>query len=141
MEKHGSITQSYYRGSHFVLLVYSANDEFSLQKLGEVADNARNYEPMTKLILVRNKTDLPIDSDGVTPDREDRFVRNMKHRIRARFSTSAKNNEGIQELLRVLAKHALKMLKSGDKKPIDYSSDPFAKLHLGETPKSGNCCS
>ncbi|XP_028392632.1 uncharacterized protein LOC114517175, partial [Dendronephthya gigantea] len=111
MEKHGSITQSYYRKSHFVLLVYSADDEYSLQKLIRIAKDVKNYEPAAKLILVRNKIDLPIDSDGISVEKEKTFLREMGKKILLNFWTSAKDNEGIENLLRKLGKCSLEMFK------------------------------
>ena len=137
MEKHDSITQSYYTGSCFILLVYDSAELSSLQKLQSIAKNVKNYEPMSKLILVRNKTDLEIGPDGVTPEQEDRFIRDLKQKPCAKFSTSAKNNEGISEMLREVAKHAFKL-----RGHIDYKNDPFAPhLDLVKPPDQGGCCS
>ena len=112
MERHASITRSYYRGSKFVLLVYSADDEYSLHKLSTIADDVKLYEPAAKLILVRNKIDLPLDQDGVPEEKEKVFLRNIKKKIFANFWTSAKTNEGVENLLKELGKHSVKMFKS-----------------------------
>ena len=144
MEKHASITQHYYRGSHFVLLVYSATDEFSLHKLDGIADGVKIYEPAAKLILVRNKTDLPIGDEGISPEKEKAFICNMKRRVCAHFWTSAKKNEGVDELLKEIAKHCLKMFKSR-RESEDYQdnrNDGF-RLDLSQNKQENDgirCC-
>ena len=136
MEKYECTTQSYYRGSSFVLLVYDSAEFSSLPNLQVIAEETTNYQPMSKLILVRNKTDLQIGPDGVTPEQEDGFIRKLKQNLFAKFSTSAKNNEGISEMLREVAKYALKLMEH-----TDYASDPFAThLDLVKPPYQGGCC-
>ena len=44
---------SYYGGTKFVLLVYSAVDEYSLYRLHDIADSIKVFEPSAKLILVK----------------------------------------------------------------------------------------
>ncbi len=92
--------------------MYSAVDEYSLHELLGIANDVWNCEPAAKLILVRNKIDLPIDEDYVPEQKEREFLRNMKEKIFAHFWTSAKTNEGVKELLRELGKHSLEMFKS-----------------------------
>ena len=107
---------SYHRGSHFILLVYSAVDEESLYELLRIAEDLKRYGrvPPAKLILVRNKIDLPIGEDGVPEEKEKEFLRrmNLKDNFLANFWTSAKTNEGVEDLLRELGKHSLKMFES-----------------------------
>jgi GTPase SAR1 family protein len=107
---------SCHRGSHFILLVYSAVDEDSLYELLRIAEDLKQYGrvPPAKLILVRNKIDLPIGEDGVPEEKEKEFLRrmNLKDNFLANFWTSAKTNEGVEDLLRELGKHSLKMFES-----------------------------
>jgi 50S ribosomal subunit-associated GTPase HflX len=80
--------------------------------LSTIADDVKLYEPAAKLILVRNKIDLPLDQDGVPEEKEKVFLRNIKKKIFANFWTSAKTNEGVENLLKELGKHSVKMFKS-----------------------------
>ncbi len=143
MERHDSITQSYYRGSKFVLLVYSAVDQYSLHKLIGIAENVKIFEPAAKLIVVRNKTDLPIDEDYVPEQKEREFLRNMKEKIVAHFWTSAKTNDGVKELLRELGERSLKMFKS---RRCDDHEDGNGGFRLGtgashQEQEGFSCCS
>ncbi|CAB3978578.1 GTP-binding YPT6 [Paramuricea clavata] len=141
LERHASITQSYYRGSKFVLLVYSADDEYSLHKLSTIVDDVKLYEPAAKLILVRNKIDLPLDQDGVPEEKEKVFLRNIKKKILANFWTSAKTNEGVEDLLKELGKHSVKMFKS--RRNHDDQENGF-RLDLDDKKQKSeggyNCC-
>lgn len=123
MEKHESITQSYYRGSKFVLLVYSADDEHSLHGLSGIVDTVKLYEPSAKLILVKNKIDLPVSSDTIPEEREKAILRDIEKKVIASFSTSAKTPQGVDELLKELAQYSLKMFKSQKKNTDDEDWD------------------
>ena len=142
MEKHESITQSYYRGSKFVLLVYSADDEYSLHKLSALADTVKQYEPSAKLILVKNKIDLPVSSDTIPEEKEKSFRREIKKKVIANFSTSAKTPQGVDELLKELAKYSLKSFKSKKYNDVEDGIDPF-RLHEENPPQKTDyaCCS
>ncbi|CAB3979885.1 ras family-domain-containing [Paramuricea clavata] len=110
------VPYSCHRGSHFILLVYSAVDEESFYELLRIAEDLERYGrvPPAKVILVRNKIDLPIGEDGVLEEKEKEFLRrmNLKENFLANFWTSAKTNEGVKDLLRELGKHSLKMFES-----------------------------
>ena len=143
MERHGSITQSYYRQSHFVLLVYSAIDESSLQRLFEIVKNVKKYEPAAKLILVRNKIDLPVGSDGISAEREKTFLCEMGEKILLNFWTSAKDNEGIENLLKKLGKCSLEMFKRRGS-DIDNKVKPNFRPGYDDkrqVKQGSNCCS
>ena len=111
MEKHESMTQSYYRGSKFVLLVYSADDEYSLHRLSGIANMVKRYEPSAKLILLKNKIDLPISSDTIPEEKEKALRREIEKNVIACFSTSAKTRQGVDDLLKQLAEYSLKLFK------------------------------
>ena len=66
---------SHHRSSHFILLVYSAVDEDSLYELLHIADYLERigYIPPAKVIIVRNKFDLPIGEDGVPEEKRKNF--------------------------------------------------------------------
>ena len=145
MERHGSITQSYYRGSMFVLLVYSATDDHSLHRLRGIASNVRANEPVAKLILVRNKTDLPIGDEGVSEKKEKEFLREMKKTLFGKsFWTSANTGEGIKDLLDELAKHSLKMFKSRGRMQHEDNENQFlldTEAVRRENEAGYSCCS
>ena len=142
MEKHDdeSITQSYYRGCKFVLLVYSAVDEYSLHRLSGIADDVKAYEPSAKLILVKNKIDLPVSSDTIPEEKEKAFRREIKKKVIANFSTSAKTPQGVDELLKYLAKYSLKLFKRKRECSDDEENvDPF-RLDEGNERNEKGCC-
>ena len=141
MERHGSVTRSYYRGSKFVLLVYSATDEDSLHRLRGIAKDVKADEPAAKLILVRNKTDLPIGDEGVSEEKEKEFLCFEKKKIFARFRTSARTGDGVENLIKELGKQSLKMFKSKGRWGNDQNENGF-ELDTKEIRQEKNwCCS
>ena len=137
MEKHESLTQSYYRGSKFVLLVYSADDEYSLYRLSGIANMVKQYEPSAKLILVKNKIDLPVSSDTIPKEKEKAIRREIEKKVIASFSTSAKTPQGVDELLKELAQNSLKMFKRQRKNIDDEEREKYFAMRLkhDESPK------
>ena len=142
MERHGSVTRSYYRGSKFVLLVYSATDEESLHRLRGIAKYVKEDEPAAKLILVRNKTDLPIGDESVSEEKERDFLRSEKKKIFATsFRTSAKTGDGIENLIKELGKQSLKMFKSKGRWGNDQNENGFELDTKEIRQENKGCCS
>ena len=103
LEQHASLTRSHYLLSQAVLIVYSVNDQDSLNQATDVLNFAKIHARGACFILVRNKIDLdPTFNENVSlasiPDSA--FV--------LQFRTSALTGEGIQEMLREMALHLLK---------------------------------
>ena len=130
----------YYRSSKFVLLVYSADDENSMYSLYKFARNVKVFEPSAKLILVKNKIDLPVSSDTILEEREKAFRRNMEKEVIGHFSTSAKTPKGVDELLKELAKYSLKLFV--EKQRNEDSLDSLRLHEVNQRNKTGHsCCS
>ena len=122
--------------------MYSAVDEYSLHELLRIVNDVWNCAPAAKLILVRNKIDLPINEDYVLEQRERHFLRNMEEKIVANFWTSAKTNDGVKELLRELGKCSLKMFKSRRCEDHEDGNDRL-RLDTGaihQENKGSSCC-
>ena len=138
-EKYETIAQSYYRGSTFVLLVYSADDEYSMHGLSGLADDVKAYEPSAKLILVKNKIDLPV-SDTIPEEKEKAFRRRMEEEFEviAHFSTSAKTPKGVDELLKELAKYSLKLFV--EKQRNEDGLDSLRMHEVNQRNKTGHSC-
>ena len=136
MEKHESMTQSYYRGSKFVLLVYSADDEYSLHRLSGIANMVKLYEPSAKLILVKNKIDLPVSSDTIPEEKEKALRREIEKNVIACFSTSAKTRQGVDDLLKQLAKYSLESFKRQEE---THGMIQNLSLRSAESTYGGDC--
>ena len=139
-EEYESIAQSYYRNSTFVLLVYNADDEYSMHRLFGLAHDVKAYEPSAKLILVKNKIDLPVSSDTIPEEKEKAFRRSMEKEFEviAHFSTSAKTPKGVDELLKELAKYSLKLFVEKQR----HFVDSFRLHEVNQRNKTGHsCCS
>ena len=102
------------------------------------------FEPSAKLILVKNKIDLPVSSDTILEEKEKHFRRNFE--VTAHFSTSAKTSEGVDELLKELAKYSLKLFNSNKKyTDDDHENDPFRlddgnhSLEMLKSPRKNIC--
>ena len=130
----------YYRSSEFVLLVYSADDVHSINSLHEFARNVKVLEPSAKLILVKNKIDLPVSSDTILEEMEKAFRRNMEEEFEviAHFSTSAKTPKGVDELLKELAKYSLKLFV--EKQRNEDGLDSFRLHEVNQRNKTGHSC-
>lgn len=134
------VAQSYYRGSTFVLLVYSADDANSMYSLYAFARDVKVVEPSAKLILVKNKIDLPVSSDTIHEEMEKTFRRRMEEEFEliAHFSTSAKTPKGVDELLKELAKYSLKLFV--EKQRNEDGLDSFRLHEVNQRTKTGHSC-
>jgi 50S ribosomal subunit-associated GTPase HflX len=110
--------------------------------LSDIIDNLKNYQPTAKRIIVRNKIDLPPGEDGVPEEREKAFLDDKKKEIFANFWTSAKTNEGVENLLKELGKYSVKMFKSRRKCDDHHQENGFTLDLHDKKQKSGgyNCC-
>ena len=95
-ERFRSITQSYYRGSHVVLLVFDLTNKDSLKNIEywyeNVIDNIHGENP--QIYLIGNKNDL----NDITVNKKDvkNIIKNTK--IKDYFEVSAKENNGLKEM-------------------------------------------
>lgn len=156
-ERFRTITTSYYRGAHAVMLVFDVNDESSLDSIPswirEVQDHTNPNQP-GKILLIGNKSDLHLqgntnpaskligDQKQVEFQLPDRIVE-LLERVNGRFIlTSAKNNLQVDAAFKQMALdfiqerllHPLETTKGA--KPLVLQPVPVT----AKTPLFSNCC-
>ncbi|XP_013411313.1 ras-related protein Rab-35 isoform X2 [Lingula anatina] len=106
-ERFRTITSTYYRGTHGVIVVYdvTSGESFANVKrwLHEIDQNC----DVVNRILVGNKDDNPDGKVVLTHDAQ-RFAEQMGIQL---FETSAKDNKNVEEMFHAIAGLALKMKK------------------------------
>lgn len=90
-ERYRTITTTYYRGAHIIMLVFDLTNECSFTRLGNWITELKKYIEHNNFILVGNKSDQ-IDRLQVKTDDINNFIK--EHKIEY-VEVSAKNNTNI----------------------------------------------
>lgn len=139
-ERFRTITSTYYRGTHGVIVVYdvSSGESFANVKrwLHEIDANC----DVVNRILVGNKNDDPDRKVVLTEDAR-RFADQMGIQL---FETSAKDNINVEEMFRPITTLVLKSKKDqkelrDDPSKIDLSKGRHGRPSQKANPKS-KCC-
>jgi len=135
-ERFRTITSTYYRGTHGVIVVYDVTngDTFANVKrwLHEIDQNCE----VVNRILVGNKNDNPNHKVVLTEDAQ-RFAAQMGIEL---FETSAKDNINVEEMFNSITRMVLRTKK--EQKDRQNSSDNAIKIHKGSAHKNRHkkCC-
>jgi len=99
-ERFRTITSSYYRGAHGIILVYDITNEKSFKSMKPWLNEAQRYayESVSK-ILVGNKSDLPEDQKIVTLDMVKEFAEPNSLPF---IETSAKTSFNVEQVFQLL---------------------------------------
>uniref|UniRef100_T1JP21 Ras-related protein Rab-35 n=1 Tax=Strigamia maritima TaxID=126957 RepID=T1JP21_STRMM len=129
-ERFRTITSTYYRGTHGVIVVYdvTSGESFANVKrwLHEIEQNCE----VVNRILVGNKSDDPDRKVVLTEDAQ-RFADQMGILL---FETSAKENINVEEMFNAITKLVLKTKKDQKEKQQHRHDDT---VHLARTEKKG----
>jgi len=137
-ERFRTITSTYYRGTHGVIVVYdvTSGESFANVKrwLHEIDQNC----DVVNRILVGNKNDDPDRKVVLTEDAR-RFADQMGILL---FETSAKDNINVEEMFRAITELVLKSKKDQKERLEDPRTD---RVKLGGRPmtkpaKGSKCC-
>ncbi len=112
-EKYRSMTTSYYRAVHIIIIVFDVTSQTSFEHIKEWMNNIRQFAKIGVMkVIVGNKIDLN-DERIVTYNEGKNFAEscNVKY-----FETSAVTREGIVELFETICKD---YCKTNRKKSID----------------------
>ncbi|CAG2102788.1 unnamed protein product [Medioppia subpectinata] len=135
-ERFRTITSTYYRGTHGVIVVYDVTngDTFANVKrwLHEIDQNC----DVVNRILVGNKNDDPNRKVVVTEDAQ-RFADQMGIQL---FETSAKENINVEDMFNAITRMVLRTKK--DTKDRQNTDNNAIKVHKGSAHKSRHkkCC-
>lgn len=136
-ERFRTITSTYYRGTHGVIVVYDVTkgETFANVKrwLHEIEQNCE----MVSRVLVGNKNDDPNQKVVVTSDAQ-RFADHMGIQL---FETSAKDNINVEEMFLAVTKLVLRS-KREQRERQHQQNDPNIRLgpHRGPKGKGKKCC-
>ncbi|RUS83315.1 hypothetical protein EGW08_008937 [Elysia chlorotica] len=135
-ERFRTITSTYYRGTHGVLVVYdvcSGESFANVQRwLHEIDQNC----DVVNRILVGNKDDDPERKVVLTQDAE-RFAERMQIQL---FETSAKDNKNVEEMFTAITQL---VLESKKKVQDEARNAPASTIRVGNKKSSGKsskCC-
>jgi len=133
-ERFRTITSTYYRGTHGVIVVYdvSSGESFANVKrwLHEIEQNC----DVVNRILVGNKDDMPDRKVVLTEDAQ-RFASQMGIQL---FETSAKDNKNVEEMFNAITRQVL-TTKKEQKEQASNQTDTVT-LGKGRKPPKKRCC-
>ncbi|KAF8571404.1 hypothetical protein P879_04069, partial [Paragonimus westermani] len=134
-----TITSTYYRGAHGIIIVYDVNDVRTFCNVERWTEEANMYVDETiARILVGNKNECPELKTVATQDAQ---------RLAAKYSclfieTSAKSDENVDQMFDMITREALrlKMLAANqqrDAQPSSVKLRPVSEVCVKSKPK---CC-
>ncbi|XP_034236628.1 ras-related protein Rab-35 [Thrips palmi] len=132
-ERFRTITSTYYRGTHGVIVVYDVTngDSFANVKrwLHEIEQNCE----VVNRILVGNKNDAPDRKVVLTEDAQ-RFADQMNIQL---FETSAKDNINVEEMFMAITKQVLRAKQETKEKQADQGT---VNIRKPPSKKKNKCC-
>ncbi|KAH8273759.1 ras-related protein Rab-35 [Drosophila bipectinata] len=133
-ERFRTITSTYYRGTHGVIVVYDVTNGESFANVRRWLEEIQNNCDVVNKVLVGNKNDDPDRKVVITEDAQ-RFAKQMDIEL---FETSAKDNINVDEMFLSITKQVLqhKLRTTSNEQQKDT-------IHLKNTPgtKRRKCCS
>jgi len=143
-ESFRSITNSYYRGSAGILVVYDITKAYTFKHVENWLQEARHRgEKDAVILIIGNKTDLE-DARQVSTEEGESLA--AKHN--ARFvETSAKSAHNVDKAFMITAREILKTEQfadaalGGDKELLISERKNNVSLDDGEAKEKGRCCS
>lgn len=134
-ERFRTITSTYYRGTHGVIVVYdvSSGESFANVKrwLHEIEQNC----DVVNRILVGNKDDMPDRKVVLTEDAQ-RFASQMGIQL---FETSAKDNKNVEEMFNAITQQVL-LTKKEQKEQASNLTDTITVGKGRKPTKKSKCC-
>lgn len=102
-ERFRTITSTYYRGTHGVIIVYDVTNGESFANVRRWLDEIKTNCDVVNKVLVGNKDDDPDRKVVITEDAQS-FARNMHIEL---FETSAKINKNVEEMFLSITRQVL----------------------------------
>lgn len=135
-ERFRTITSSYYRGAHGIIVVYDVTDAESFNNVKQWLHEIDRYasENVNKL-LVGNKSDLT-SKRAVTAEQGKEFADSLGIEF---LETSAKNATNVEKAFMTMASQIKSRMKS---QPVNNAAPKGTKLTPGSSVSgnSGGCC-
>uniref|UniRef100_A0A6M2DM91 Ras-related protein Rab-35 n=1 Tax=Xenopsylla cheopis TaxID=163159 RepID=A0A6M2DM91_XENCH len=134
-ERFRTITSTYYRGTHGVIVVYDVTSGESFANVKRwLVEIDQNCEVVNR-VLVGNKNDAPERKVVVTEDAQ-RFADQMGIQL---FETSAKDNINVEEMFMNVTKQVLRYKQQTRERQGDHSRETVVLNRKSGKPKK-KCC-
>ncbi|XKL64342.1 hypothetical protein PGB90_004428 [Kerria lacca] len=136
-ERFRTITSTYYRGTHGVIVVYDVTNGESFANVKRwLHEIEQNCEFVNK-ILVGNKNDAPERKIVITEDAQ-RFADQMNIQL---FETSAKDNINVEEMFMAITRQVLRSKKESKERQAHQTNDTVNLKKGGHNkPMKRKCC-
>ncbi|XP_017464675.1 PREDICTED: ras-related protein Rab-35 [Rhagoletis zephyria] len=133
-ERFRTITSTYYRGTHGVIIVYDVTNGESFANVRRWLDEIQNNCDVVNKVLVGNKNDDPDRKVVITEDAQ-RFARQMEIEL---FETSAKDNINVEEMFLAITRQVLqhKLRNAQNEQQKDSIT-----LKQAKNKRKSKCCS
>ncbi|CAL1267640.1 unnamed protein product [Larinioides sclopetarius] len=137
-ERFRTITQSYYRSAHGVIMAYDITKHASFLHLPQWVDELRNYtQSDVPLVLIGNKCDL--ESEREVPFEEALALKEQIPELVAVLETSAREDTNVEKAFVTLATELIKRCNDGLHLQQQY--DKFTAVNSSDAMKPrGHCC-
>lgn len=134
-ERFRTITNTYYRGTHGVIVVYDVTNGESFANVKRWLQEIESNCDVVNKVLVGNKNDDPYRKVVVTEDAQ-RFANQMDIQL---YETSAKDNINVEEMFLAITEQVLRHKKQTQQAQSDPSNDTV-HLRKGNIKKKNKCC-
>ncbi|XP_011176983.1 ras-related protein Rab-35 [Zeugodacus cucurbitae] len=134
-ERFRTITSTYYRGTHGVIIVYDVTNGESFANVRRWLDEIQNNCDVVNKVLVGNKNDDPDRKVVITEDAQ-RFARQMDIEL---FETSAKDNINVEEMFLAITRQVLQhKLRNAQN---EQQKDSITLKKQQKNKRKSKCCS
>jgi len=134
-ERFRTITSTYYRGTHGVIVVYDVTSGESFANVKRWLHEIEQNCDVVNRILVGNKDDIPDRKVVLTEDAQ-RFANQMGIQL---FETSAKDNKNVEEMFNAITRQVL-LTKKEQKEQANNQSDSITLVRGRKPVKKNKCC-
>jgi Ras-related protein Rab-1A len=138
-ERFRTITSSYYRGAHGIIIVYDVTDRQSFLDVEHWLKEIDKYaNANVNKLLVGNKSDLQ-SKKVVTYEEAKEFA--DKHGLKF-LESSAKNSHNVEQSFQAMATEIKERMKASGPQAGGRSGGPAARIRPGQPVKNtaGGCC-
>lgn len=135
-ERFRTITNTYYRGTHGVIVVYDVTNGESFANVKRWLQEIESNCDVVNKVLVGNKNDDPGRKVVITEDAQ-RFANQMDIRL---FETSAKDNINVEEMFLAITEQVLRHKKQTQKQVQSDQNNDTVHLRKGANIKKKNKC-
>lgn len=136
LKRFRTITSTYYRGTHGVIIVYDVTNGESFANVKRWLSEIENNCDVVNKVLVGNKNDHPERKVVITEDAQ-RFANQMDIQL---FETSAKDNLNVEEMFMAITDRVLKHKLQQNAQTEQDKTDKKIVLKPNSKKSKSRCC-